>query len=237
MAEEIKLDFNDDTREELAGLAKAADHLAQAVSLSGKMQPKVGLWALSRDLSKELGISESETRLILTALVNFFRTQVRLKKSASQTAEIVAYNLGRTAKTDDEKVVTARWNAAIAKIVEAAGQLNHDHTLLLSAKAFRVATARQYELIDMRIFTDARPVFNEAGDVITQTVITHVLSLDYHDCHDHRVLQLTLDAEDVITLKNICERATKKAVILQSALKPMGWPTAIFREPLQNQES
>ena len=228
---EIRLDLDEDAVEEVSKLASSADRLAQIISLSSDMQPQVGTIKLSRQLAQRMNLDISEVRALVTALLNFHRTQGRLKLDSAATADAIEQNLS---KTDAGKKRLPLWQEAKAKIVGAIAGLNSEHPLIASAKALQVATSRQYDLVDMRIFTDARPVFNDAGTRVIHTVISHVLSLDYHDCHDHRILQLTMDAGDLIELKELCERATKKANILKNDLERAGWSVSIFREPESN---
>jgi len=81
--------------------------------------------------------------------------------------------------------------------------------------------------------TDLRPVFNEAGDRIVQSVISHVLSIDYHDGMDHRVIQFSLDAGRLAELKEDCERAIRKAAVLKRDLASAPWPVSVFRDSVE----
>ena len=229
--DEVRLDLNRQAIEELEGLARAADKLQQVVAAAAEIGPAVGTLPIARQIAGQVDMAVWEVRPLLPAMLNFYRTTINLKLNAADTAEAISRNLNRIAKTEDDKARQRLWAAAKDQIVEAAGQLHPDHPLVAAQKAFRVAASRQYELVDTRIFTDARPVFNDAGDAIIQTIITHVLSLDYHNGHDHRVIQFTLDADDLSELTKLCERAARKAVVLKRDLKSASWPTRIFHEP------
>ena len=69
-----------------------------------------------------------------------------------------------------------------------------------------------------------------------QSVVSHTLSIDYHDGPDHRVIQFTLDATDIADLKKQCERAQNKSAVVKRDLKCLPWPTSVFREPTDSTE-
>ncbi len=212
-------------------LIGSADRLPQIEALSAEIEPQIGTAAIAKQIAGRTGLTTSELRRLLVSLLNVYHTQVRLKLTPEGTVDAISDNLRRVAKTSESQERVKIWDKAKAKIIETLRKLYPDHPLETAYKAYRVATARQYELVGMRIFTDARPVFNEAGDAIVQTIISHVLSLDYHDGHQHRVVQFNLDATDVTDLKEMCERAVLKAGIIKRDLKASPWPTTIFREP------
>jgi hypothetical protein len=142
------------------------------------------------------------------SLLNVYLAQTQLKLSPDAIARLISDSL-HSATAQEHQELAKRWDEARPAITAALKKLGPDHPLVIASKAYRVAISRQYELIEMRIYTDIRPVFNEAGDSIHQAVVTHVLSIDYHDGTDHRVVQFNLDANDVRDLKEMCERAER----------------------------
>jgi hypothetical protein len=235
--DEVRLDLKKDALDELDGLARVADKLKLIVTAAADIPPHIGTLPVARLIAVKLDTPVWELRPILGAILNFYRTSVNLELNAAGTAEAISRNLSRIAKSEEDKSRLRTWEAAKERIVEAASLLLPDHPLVAAQKALRVAAARQYELVDTRIFTEARPVFNEAGDAIIQTVITHVLSLDYHDGHSHRVMQFNLDAVELAELGKLCERAARKAAVIKRDLKTAPWPTFIFREPAKPDDS
>jgi hypothetical protein len=232
--ERIRVELSKKAVEELIALANAADKLPRILGAAEQAAPQVGTVALARCLSDVVEITVDDLRLVLVALLNLYFTQVKLKLSTAETIEVISANLRRVSKSPEDLEKLPTWDTARTKIVEAASQLNSDHPIIACHKAFRVASSREYELVGMKIFTDARPVFNEVGDTIIQTVISHVLSLDYHDGEDHHVIQFNLDATHITELRRISERAEKKAGVLKNDLKRMDWPTSIFREQVRS---
>lgn len=92
-------------------------------------------------------------------------------------------------------------------------------SLGLTAKASDLLTDAQHVFYTAKILTDVRPIFNEEGTVIEAAVIIHNLALHYGDSQDHKDFYLTLDSNDVETLRNVLDRADEKAQALQSLLK------------------
>lgn len=227
----VVLNLPSDAIDELIELARGASNLSSLMAVAGSLKPSVGVSPLSKRMAAKLGMSSSQTYTLTAALLNFYRTSVRLNASVTATADAVAANIARSVKGEQGESYLKDWDAAKGQIVAAAEQLSPDHPLAASSKAYRVATSRQYELVDLRIFADVRPVFNEAADAITQTVISYVLSIDYHDCHDHKIIQFTMDAKDVAELKSACERAERKAAVIKKDLRGQSWATTVYREP------
>ncbi|MCI0703579.1 MAG: hypothetical protein L0241_21065 [Planctomycetia bacterium] len=230
-----KLEVTDAMLGDLTTVANSVDSLAKLVSATDGADRHVGIGAVAKAIAPKLEVSTAEAREMLFALFNIYQAQTQLDLSAQATVDLMLRSLEMAAEKDLVQLAK-RWKAAAPKIVAALGQLHSDHPLVIASKAYRVATSRQYELVEMRIFTDLRPVFNEAGDSILQAVITHVLSIDYHDGTDHRVIQFNLDANDVKDLKEMCARAERKATVVKRDLRELPWPTTVFREPTEPRE-
>jgi hypothetical protein len=87
-------------------------------------------------------------------------------------------------------------------------------------------------MVSIDLFTDARPVFNNSGDKVLLTIISHVISLEYHEGPEHRQIHLSLDAEDLSMLRYLCEEAEEKAAIFKRGLQQTPWPTSILHEDI-----
>lgn len=101
---------------------------------------------------------------------------------------------------------------------------------LLNAEVFAVVTkAADLETEDERLFcqarilTDLRPVFgSEVSDGPQAVIVLHTLKVEFHeqgDLKNHREFYLRLDADDLKALREVVERAEKKARTLSSVLK------------------
>lgn len=66
-------------------------------------------------------------------------------------------------------------------------------------------------LQDVKILTDIRPVFNEDASDILGAIVSFILRLSLDGREGRKSLSITIDEKDVENLKQICERALKKA--------------------------
>jgi hypothetical protein len=100
---------------------------------------------------------------------------------------------------------------------------------LLSAEAFTLVSKAQDLQTDdertfcrARILTDLRPVFgSNVEDGPKGMVLVHLLKLGFHEASSerrHEEFYISLDAEDLQTLKKVIERAETKARVLRSAV-------------------
>jgi hypothetical protein len=227
MAKEIILSLDDDGIAELTALADHADKLDAILAAATSAGPQVGTVALARRISEKVGLALPNVFAILGAILSFYRTQARQKVDATEVADAISAYLRAT---QPSSTLAPTWNSVKQSVVRALAAMSPDHPIQVASKAMQIATAKEHDLVGMRILTDVRPVFNEAADAIIQGIITHSLILDYHDGHTHRTIQFNLDATDVADLRQQCDRAERKASTLKRDLKSMAWPTTIFRE-------
>lgn len=66
-------------------------------------------------------------------------------------------------------------------------------------------------LQNSKILTDIRPIFNEDASNIEGSVISYTLRIYYNTRSISKNLSIALDKEDIIKLRNQCERALEKA--------------------------
>lgn len=84
-------------------------------------------------------------------------------------------------------------------------------------KGFQLLQDNQKNLIDARIVTDIRIVFDDDVDTtkVDNAVIVHNLKLEFNENSDIKEVFLALDSNDVVLLKEVCSRAIKKESILR----------------------
>ena len=104
-------------------------------------------------------------------------------------------------------------------------------TLLLSLSSLeRVSKIEQLKadhqsiFYDAKILTDLRPLFDQPKEQPIGAIVTHTLKIICHDAGEHKELYFSLDAEDILTLKKIAERAADKMSSLQALLKSANIP-------------
>lgn len=88
----------------------------------------------------------------------------------------------------------------------------------LASKVYDLATEDERTFCHARILTDLRPVYGpKVEDGPRAMIVMHHLKLAYHeDSSAHKNFYVTLDADDLRTLRNLIERAESKARTLKS---------------------
>jgi hypothetical protein len=92
-------------------------------------------------------------------------------------------------------------------------------SLGLTSKAVGLLTDSAHLFYTARVLTDVRPIFNEEGDAVEATVILHNLVLHYGENGDHKDFVVTLDTNDIEALREVLDRADRKAEALKPLLK------------------
>jgi hypothetical protein len=95
-------------------------------------------------------------------------------------------------------------------------------SLSVTTKALDVLTSQDRVFYSARILTDLRPVFNESGDAIEAAVIIHNLCIHYGHDDDHWDFYVALDTSDIQSLRDVLDRADKKAGSVEELLRRSG---------------
>ena len=127
-----------------------------------------------------------------------------------------------------------KWVAQKSAIMSIMNFIDADHPAVISQKARRLSFLYERIFVNAEIITDIRPVYTSKGDKILEMVIQNKLVIRQHDSqHNDSDLHFVLDARDVVTLKNACERAIQKAKVLQDSLGNLPWVTEILSDDEQ----
>jgi hypothetical protein len=229
------IEVPDEMVADLSSIIGKTDQLSQVIAASLEAGWHIGNVSITRAIASKVKIPVTAVRDLLLPLIGLFQLKNNLGRSSQETLKIILQKL-RTSNEEERKLVANQLETNLQRLEHVLDQLNADHPLVIASKAFDLATSHQYELVGMRVFTDIRPVFNEEGDTILQSIITHVLSLDYHENETHHVIQFSLDAIDIKNLKEMLIRAEKKGMTIKRDLKSLAWPTTVFREQIDPKE-
>jgi hypothetical protein len=215
-------------------VAGHADWLPQILKSIEDLPPGERYSAIIEHASQETGLESSDIERILAAIQSIRRWMGSLHKSASGILESIAEDFREQASEEEGQDNLERWSAARDKIYGAIQALGGNHPLNLARKSERLAFAHQSILTEVRIITELRPVFTEAGDSIVQSVITHTLLIDYLEAGQGRRLAVGLDAVDVTTLGRVAQRAEIKAATIREATKDLPWTTIIYPDEIDS---
>jgi hypothetical protein len=126
--------------------------------------------------------------------------------------------------TGDEKLRASpdRWEVLRERLGRILGPTS---PLWLSAKANLLRVEQERLFCDARILTDIRPIFGrKASTGPAALTIVHTLKLSYHHGSEElEELFVSLDDDDLQTLKQVIQRAEEK----QGALEPLVQKTGI----------
>lgn len=213
-----------------ADMALIAEHAGKLASINAVASEKgaaVSLDELAKAAAEKTGIAEDELGKLLRALVGLHSLRRSLKLDGAQLATVLTRSIEKQARDDWRKEHLARWMDGRETIAET---LSPDHPLAIRGKATELTYAYQNVLEETRIFTDVRPVFDEEGENVLETVIVHLLTIGYFDGSHSSRIHVAMDAADVSELKRLCERAERKAASLKRSLGGLPWPTSVAGE-------
>ena len=89
-------------------------------------------------------------------------------------------------------------------------------------KASELLKARPRWVQSLRLFSDVRPVFDDSVKSINAIIIVNTLCVRYSDNSRARTLYLSLDPEDLDSLREQIDRAQQKNALLEDHYKDSG---------------
>ena len=113
-----------------------------------------------------------------------------------------------------EKGVPADWEICRSVFLE----LFSLDTISLSNKALDLSFDYSNLLVESRILTDARPVFNEDHSKIVGAIIAQSLRIQYSDNDGTQDVTISLDIDDIEDLRDSCVEALKKSKVVNDLI-------------------
>lgn len=201
---------------DLVELAGVSDDISAIIEASIGELPAASIDGISARLASKANVDFSIVQTVVTALWNIKNLQRRFGIS---DGEKLVEQLSRVLKSELEQEDFATWQDGMNQIAAALDAMTEDHPITISIKASGLAYAHQHLMINARLITDVRPVFDVSGENIVETVIAHTLALEYTDYFEKKMITFALDSQDVISLRSQCERAERKARATLEALQ------------------
>jgi hypothetical protein len=140
---------------------------------------------------------------ILSELSRLART-VENKRGGTQT-EVIRQAVEQT--DADE--------ASAVRLTERLEGLLAGKALQLHARAWSLLYEEERATVGLRLVTDIRPIFNDAGDVADNFIIVNHLHVRYQEDQQLRNIFFALDDEDIETLSSLADRAKRKMDFLK----------------------
>jgi hypothetical protein len=214
---------------DLAFLATNEDQLPLVAKAAADAPSGRDFSTITKHVAGATGLPAADVERILQTLQNLSYLKTRMRLSYEELLDLITESFVQRCDAEDQDQLDS-WRAARGAILVVLEAIGPDHPLQVARKAERLMYAHQNILIDARIITELRPVFNEAGDRIVQGIIANTLLIDYLDGGVSRSIEFGLDATDVAELRRISERAEGKAVAMKQSLSGLEWQTTIYPE-------
>lgn len=194
-------EVDDDTFEQL--MAVLSQPTAQGAS---------SIDELADELEQALpAFTPKEVALLLDAFISIFATARAHNRSAVSIAEVIAEPPNFDVEDSQRKKLVDRLKSALAAP--------------LVTTTFKVSEVLQnYERIlhDVQIMTDVRPVFGENVGYPEQAAVVNTIQISYHEERGTNSIHLVMDAEDLIKLRRLIDRALEKREALFDVLQKAG---------------
>jgi hypothetical protein len=111
------------------------------------------------------------------------------------------------------------WKKEWPRVAEHLRSLLDTNAIQGVIKATDLALDHQRLLLNSRLITDVRPVFNDERDVLIGAVVHNVLRIRFLEDHSTRNLTFLLDEDDIRKLHAACERALKKTEQMKDLMR------------------
>jgi hypothetical protein len=136
----------------------------------------------------------------------------------SEFAEEVCRSLDET-KVDALKLKPERRDIFKQRITRL---LAPSSSLAITARAVDVLTEHERIFTSARIITDIRSVFSDPSEKPSAAFIVHMLNIHYRQGREKKEFFVALDSDDIAKLKEVLDRAEKKAKSLATLLDASG---------------
>ena len=167
-----------------------------------------------RNLFKKLELFDLKDRdAVSSILVAIFILRIK----ADEGSEEFADDIIRAVKNSKSELISGfkDWIELKKRILEIL-QLN---SIYSSVKAFSLKTDSDKILVESKILTDIRPIFDNSNtDHFTRAIVVHNLKIIYHKDDEHKSIMLSLSGDNLQDLKKIILRAEKKESAIKSSL-------------------
>jgi hypothetical protein len=155
------------------------------------------------------GLTPGETYEIKEAVLELHRVRDFFATDIPDFANGIARGLQRTTKFPETEIPAFRSRLEMLLTIRA---------LSIAAKAETLKQEYERRFCTARILTDARPIYVDSPTLRPDAImITHTARITFHDdTGEMREIYITMDDDDLVTMRDLIERAQEKAQSLQS---------------------
>ena len=183
--------------------------------------PSISTFALSRHISARC---PKVPLSLIASIVSQIMAMEYLKQESEMDAHEFAVAIAASALAAASEEF--EFNESDAGILESrlTKIFESDRILELNTKAVAILTDHDNLFLSAKILTDARPVFNNEGSELEAMAVVHMLRIHFEHNNSHEDFFAALDVADLRGLKQIIERAEKKAEVLKRTFKTANVP-------------
>ncbi len=193
------------------------DSLLQAICEVG---PVLTPQQFAKQVSKKAAAVEYGTIRSLVGIM-FFLYTLRDESDLNQSAKDIAKGIVNSAVVQGAGFSKENLELLFERVLRLA---TPDTSLAITLKALDVMREHERTFCGARILSDIRPIFSKTVGTADAAVIVHNLQIGFHHDGRHQEFYITLDADDIKTLKKVIERCEKKTATLQSILDKASIP-------------
>lgn len=217
----------DDAYQSLVLILSYADKLSKICESVEQTNNFLSMRKLAEAVAEKTGIAEEEAFDIVGSLIAFQNLRNQLNLDVDGFIEWLSEPLVDFAHEEGKEVEAEAWQKELTRIKEV---FDEDSAFGVMSKAIELVYAHQNALIDARLLTDLRPVYDKQAKKMLRMVVTHQLVLKYSEENSEKKIYLAVDASDLEKLEKECKRARDKANVVSESMKDLDWATCIVGE-------
>lgn len=161
---------------------------------------------LIHEASGAKGEVDDIERIFAYAIQPLHTLRVQLETSPSGLHAIIARGAERETESQWAPADLQKWSEFKPQIVALLGS----EVAMLEAKAAALLRARPNTVQSVRVFSDVRPVFDDAREEIKVSLVTNTLRVRYFNGTESRTIHLSMDPSDLDELEKQISRARQK---------------------------
>lgn len=201
--------------------------LSEILATASSVGPCATLDTLAENVAGALSIDPEAVERVFRVIVNFSAIIGKSEIDAQAILDNLTVRIRDEAPTPWKKKHLEGWEQLIQTIVDILTSMTPSHPILITYKAETLAYTQPSLLIDAKIITDVRPIFNEEADDVIEFVVSHSLILRYLDGKTETKSHISIDAADIRKIRTLCDRAEEKSNTLLSVFSNFGKKIAI----------
>lgn len=190
------------------------DRIAKLISELSDQQLTLDFGAVVARLAEGLDVPESTVDSVLSsALIPLNQICQRYARSPREFVAALGSSVEEQASSDWLERHAASWREVVSELepLFAPGKF-----LRLASKSVELLYDRPALLLDFRILTELRPLYDEDASKIRALLLTNTLVIEFQQGETEQALHLSIDNNDLSLIRNQLDRVLKKNALVSS---------------------